>query len=163
MKYNLANNEPLEINGDVYVKGVGTYDGTNAGESGVKTLKDILNSGVTEITWNDLVNLRNNNELIPGQYYRITDYTCTTNQGGTKSAGHVFDIIVRADSGNKLNEEASAIQHTGDAYFANSDLNAWKIWYCLDNDTDRFAWAFIGELIGTIKPTTGGCFWNIYI
>ena len=121
MKYNLANNEPLEINGDVYVKGVGTYDGTNAGESGVKTLKDILNSGVTEIIWSDLVDLRNNNELIPGQYYRITDYTCTTTQKGTKSAGHVFDIIVRADSENKLNEEARAIQHTGDEYFANND------------------------------------------
>ena len=141
MKYNLANNEPLEINGDIYVKGVGTYDGTNAGESGVKTLKDILNSGVTEITWSDLVDLRNNNELIPGQYYRITDYTCTTAQKGTKSAGHVFDIIVRADSENKLNEEASAIQHTGDEYFADCDLNAWKLWYCLDNDTTRFAWA----------------------
>ncbi len=141
MKYNLANNEPLEINGDVYVKGVGTYDGTNAGESGVKTLKDILNSGVTEIIWSDLVNLRDNNELIPGQYYRITDYTCTTTQKGTKSAGHVFDIIVRADSENKLNEEASAIQHTGDEYFADCDLNAWRLWYCLDNDTTRFLWA----------------------
>lgn len=26
-------------------------------------------------------------------------------------------------------------------YFQNSKLEAWKIWYCLDNDTDRFAWA----------------------
>ena len=26
-------------------------------------------------------------------------------------------------------------------YFASSNLSAWKIWYCLDNDTTRFAWA----------------------
>lgn len=26
-------------------------------------------------------------------------------------------------------------------YFANSNLAAWKIWYNLDNDTERFAWA----------------------
>ena len=141
MKYNLSNNEHLEINGDIYVKGIGEYDGTNAGGNEVKTLKDILNSGVTEITWSGLVDLRTNNKLIPGQYYRITDYTCTTTTAGTKSAGHVFDIIVMADSVNKLNEEAHAIQHTGDSYFANSNLSKWKIWYSLDNDTTRFAWA----------------------
>lgn len=26
-------------------------------------------------------------------------------------------------------------------YFQNSNLSAWKVWYCLDNDTTRFAWA----------------------
>lgn len=26
-------------------------------------------------------------------------------------------------------------------YFQNSNLSAWKVWYCLDNDADRFAWA----------------------
>ena len=160
MKYNLAQNEPLEINGDVYIKGVGTYDGTNAGGSDVKTLKYALdNNNLTEITWRDLVDLRNRGGLIPGMQYRITDYTCTTTQSGTKSAGHVFDVIVTADSKNKLNEEARAINHKfdnpNDDYFKDCDLSAWKIWYCLDNDTDRFAWAFIGELIGTIKPATG--------
>lgn len=27
------------------------------------------------------------------------------------------------------------------SYFQNSNLSAWKVWYCLDNDTSRFAWA----------------------
>ncbi len=146
MKYNLAQNEPLEINGDVYIKGVGTYDGTNAGGSDVKTLKYALdNNNLTEITWRDLVVLRNRGGLIPGMQYRITDYTCTTTMDGTKSAGHVFDVIVTADSKNKLNEEAKAINHKfdnpDDDYFKDCDLNAWKIWYCLDNDTTRFDWA----------------------
>lgn len=73
--------------------------------------------------------------------YRITDYACTTTQENTKSAGHPFDIIVTADSENTLNEKARAIQHEGDTYFADCDLSAWKIWYCLDNDATRFAWA----------------------
>ena len=114
---------------------------------------------LTKITWADLKAKRDAGELIPGVQYRITDYNCTTVQADTKSAGHQFDIIVTADSNNKLNEVARTIRHEGDenlsdatstttegvtiktAYFANSKLEAWKIWYCLDNDTSRFAWA----------------------
>ena len=100
---------------------------------------------MTEITWSDLVDLRDRGGLIPGMQYRITDYTCTTTKRETKSAGHVFDVIVTADSKNKLNEETRAINHKfdnpNDDYFKDCDLSAWKIWYCLDNDTDRFVWA----------------------
>ena len=114
---------------------------------------------LTKITWANLKAKRDAGELIPGVQYRITDYNCTTVQADTKSAGHQFDIIVTADSENKLNEVARAIRHDGDenlpdatstitdgatikiAYFADSKLEAWKIWYCLDNDTSRFAWA----------------------
>ena len=102
-------------------------------------------TGATElsvkITWAELKALVDNSKLVVGQQYRITDYTCTTTQAATKSAGHVFDIIVTADSTNVLNEEARAIKHDEDTYFTNCDLNAWKIWYCIDNDTNRFAWA----------------------
>jgi hypothetical protein len=93
------------------------------------------------ILWTDLVALRDDGELIPGQQYRITDYITTTAQAHTQSAGNQFDIIVTADSVNKLNENARACLHEGDAYFANSKLEAWKLKYCLDNDTSRFAWA----------------------
>ena len=96
---------------------------------------------LVKITWSELKGLRDNSQLVAGQQYRITDYTCTTTQPATKSAGHVFDIIVTADSESVLNEEARAIQHDGDTYFANCNLNAWKIWYRIDNDTNRFAWA----------------------
>lgn len=96
---------------------------------------------MVETTWANLKSLRDNSKLVAGRQYRITDYQCTTTQINTKSAGHQFDIMVTADSTNKLNEVARAIQHSGDSYFANSKLEAWKIWYCLDNDTDRFGWA----------------------
>lgn len=96
---------------------------------------------ISLITYSNLVSLRDSNRLIPGMQYRITDYACTTTQENTQSAGHPFDIIVIADSENTLNEEARAVQHEGDTYFADSNLSAWKIWYCIDNDTFRFAWA----------------------
>ena len=94
-------------------------------------------------TYANLVSLRNSGSLIPGQQYRITDYKTTTTTTNTNSANHYFDVIVTADSANKLNEEAKATQSARDTanYFTNCNLNAWKIWYCLDNDTNRFEWA----------------------
>lgn len=99
------------------------------------------NTNAVQITYSELKSLRDAGKLVPGTQYRITDYTCTTTQANTKSAGHVFDIIVTADDESTLNEVARAVKHEGDTYFANSDLNAWKIWYCFDNDTTRFDWA----------------------
>ena len=98
-------------------------------------------ANAVSITYAELKSLRDAGKLVPGQQYRITDYTCTTTQANTKSAEHIFDIIVTADDERTLNEIARAAKHYGDTYFANSDLNAWKIWYCLDNDTNRFTWA----------------------
>lgn len=59
----------------------------------------------------------------------------------TRSAGHVFDIIVTALDESTLSNEAKATHHDGDTYFANCNLGAWELKYCLDNDTNRFAWA----------------------
>ena len=94
-----------------------------------------------EITYFQLKTKKLNNELIPGTWYRITDYATTTAQADTRSAGHNFDIIVLATDTNTINENAKAIKHAGDTYFADSNLNAWELKYCLDNDTDKFAWA----------------------
>lgn len=185
--------------------------------------KQILLDGVpytnplmVETTYNELRNLRDNNELIPGCLYRITDYNCTTTQENTVSAGNQFDIVVQAISNNILSEEGHAMMHPTDIYdvtfsdgvtkkcyiyiengisgrgnvidvdtmlgidsdtidvgeygefildkenktatsimpsstlfledltynyFQDSNLSAWKVWYSLDNDTSRFAWA----------------------
>ena len=105
-----------------------------------KLAKDVLED-ITSITWHELKQLRDGNNLLPGHQYRITDYQCTTTQENTQSAGHQFDIIVTTDSINKLNEKAKACLHNGDTYFENSNLTAWQLWYSLDNDTERFAWA----------------------
>lgn len=106
------------------------------------TLENIPSGGsYTEITWQELKNLRDNGQLSAGSLYRITDYQCTTVQENTRSAGNQFDIIVLALTNNTLSEQAWAALHEGDSYFANSNLSAWKLWYCLDNDTTRFDWA----------------------
>ena len=76
-------------------------------------LQKTLVSQIEEITYSDLKNKRDNSLLIPGKFYRIIDYQCTTVQFDTKSAGHQFDIIVRADSKNTLNENARAAKHKG--------------------------------------------------
>ena len=102
-----------------------------------------LSAPMISVTYNDLKSLRDDSKLIPGQQYRITDYVTTTTQENTRSAGHQFDIIVTADDEKTLNEAARACMHEGDTYFseAGAKLEAWQIWYSLDNDTERFAWA----------------------
>lgn len=117
-------------------------DGTNtfdvmdgeAGQGGVAELS-------APITYNNLKTLVNNRLLASGMLYRITDYATTTVQENTQSANHQFDIIVRALTESTLDEEAKAVQHEGDEYFAASNLGGWQLWYTLDNDTARFAWA----------------------
>ncbi len=93
------------------------------------------------ITYANLVTKVNNNELVPGKFYRINDYVTTTTQEDTQSANNVFDVIVLALSTNKLSENAYAVLHSGDTYFSDCNLSAWELKYCLENDTERFAWA----------------------
>ena len=102
-----------------------------------------LGSGTAyfETTYAELKQLRDNSKLVKGALYRITDYVTTTTQEETRSAGHQFDIIVQAIDINILDENARAINHSGDTYFESCNLNAWEIKYCLDNNTTRFAWA----------------------
>lgn len=96
---------------------------------------------VENVTWQRLKALRDEEKLVPGKKYRITDYVATTTQEGSRSAEHPFDIIVTALTANTLSEEASAAKHQGDGYFVACNTGAWKIWYCLDNASNRFTWA----------------------
>ena len=93
------------------------------------------------ITWSALRTLRDAETLVPGQSYRIIDYTTTTVQADTTSASNDFDIVVTALSTNELSEIASCVRKSDDTYFENAKLEAWEIKYCIDNDTSRFAWA----------------------
>lgn len=119
-----------------------------------------ISSLVIETTYANLVFLRNNSQLVPGQQYRITDYECTTIQDYTRSAGNLFDIIVTALDVNMLSEQASAVRHAGDTYFADCNIGAWQIWYCLDNDSVRFAWA--QDNVGSITVQIDGKWYAWY-
>lgn len=110
-----------------------------------KPLSDVsLPVQLCEVSWKQLQELRRRKILIPGQMYRITDYiTTVANDPEAQSAGHPFDIVVMALSADSLSEHALAMRSTRDTddYFADAKLEAWKIWYCIDNDTTRFQWA----------------------
>ena len=97
-------------------------------------------SKMQAVTYAELKALRDSGELVPGMWYRITDYVTMINEYRTestgqvipthmKSAGHPFDVIVMAISTSEISQDARAIQHEGDEYFANSDLNSWQIRY----------------------------------
>jgi len=106
------------------------------------------------LTYSELKERRDAGKLVPGASYRITDYVAVTNGNSkSRSAEHSFDIIVVADSPNALNEVARAAIHDGNLpddivdgdvrrkYFEGCKLSAWKVWYCMDNDRNRFDWA----------------------
>ena len=131
--YNMINIDTLNSEQEINVNQI---DGIIS----ISNISNILNKldKTIEINYVDLVTLRDNAQLIPGQKYRIIDYITKTSQENTKSAGHQFDIIVTALDESTLSEEAQAIQNNNDGYFDGSNLSAWKLWYCLDNDTNRF-------------------------
>jgi hypothetical protein len=120
-----------------------TLDGGNViikkGEGGGTSVASLM----TEATWQELKDLRDSGKLIAGMKYRMIDYDTYTSQEDTKSAMHPFDLILTALDNKTLSEECSAIHSARDVdgYFANSNLGAWKVSYCLDNDAARFAWA----------------------
>jgi len=140
------NAHTITSEGKHYIPGIGGYIGTEDTSVLLNSKKDLATvirdcENMESITWSALKTKRDNSQLVPGKQYRITDYNCTTIQSNTQSAGHVFDVIAVADSEDKLNENARAIQHSGDTYFASYNLKAWQLKYSIDNDTTRFAWA----------------------
>jgi len=99
--------------------------------------KDIL----SETQFSDLSSMISEGTLVPGVYYRITDYVTTTVQTNTQSANHPFDLVVKATSETELDCMAFALPHEGDTYFSTSDLSKWQVWYDINNDTEKYAWA----------------------
>lgn len=103
---------------------------------------DFVRGSFENISYANLKTLRDEGKLVPSRYYRITDFVTTVAvNSNSRSAGHPFDLIVLAIAPNVLHEKCYAIQHEGDEYFKNCKLTYWEVWYCLDNDTTKYAWA----------------------
>lgn len=132
-----------EVIGEVQENEKVTASALNNLNERTTVLENISIDYLVNVTYSKLVEMRNNYELKPGQQYRITDYITTTSDQDTQSAGHKFDIIVTANSENGLCDIARAYYNEDDNYFVDNlaKLEAWQIWYSLDNDTNRFAWA----------------------
>ena len=114
------------------------------------------------ITYAALKALRDGAGLKAGQWYRITDFVTTVNpytNQNARSAAHAFDVLVMALSASVLCEDAYAVLHSGDTYFASSKLEAWQLRYTIDNvqwslkagiyATDSEDYSFVKE--GTIE------------
>jgi hypothetical protein len=144
----------INVNRGVYGSVINIDTINSEQEINVNKVDGIVSIGeVLSIRYKSLKTLRDNAQLIPGRQYRIIDYNTTTSQENTTSAEHQFDIIVTALDDSTLSEEAQAIQNDNEGYFDDSNLSAWKIWYSLDNDTERFAWAG-DEIIETTTVET---------
>ena len=89
-------------------------------------------------TYSELKSLKESNQLVVGQKYRITDFVSVFDEAGITSANHPFDLVIEAISENLFSETACAIIHSGDDYFSEQKLYAWEVRYCFDNDTERF-------------------------
>lgn len=147
----MANLRSLSINGNTSTVPFLDTTLTIAGAAAdAKAVGDAISgggggAGLESITYAQLKTKRNNGTLTPGGQYRITDYVCTTTQAESRAVSHPFDIIVVADDESTLNESARACLHEGDTYYSavgnQTNLEAWELKYCIDNDTNRFAWA----------------------
>lgn len=94
--------------------------------------------------WLDLYNLYINEDLKPNCLYRITDYQATTTQIGTTALNEcAIDLIVYATSEKTLDCRALAVKHSDkDEYFDYGfDLTKWEIWYDIENNDNKYAWA----------------------
>lgn len=100
---------------------------------------------MVEVTYDELVSMRDKSELVPGMKYRMIDYETMTSAAGTQSGGHPFDLILTALDVDTLDEKCSAVQSDRDTegYFSGSNLASWQILYCLDNDKTKFHWAAV--------------------
>lgn len=85
-----------------------------------------------EVTYQELVDLKNGSQLIPGTKYRITDYVTKFNSATTTSKEKPFDVVVTALDVNVLDHKANALHHAGDNYFTDCDLSKWQLWYDLE-------------------------------
>ena len=99
------------------------------------------------VTYDDLVTLKTNEELYEGAFYRIVDFVTTSNGASpnnnepSRSAEHQFDIIIQALGTSNLADKGTCALHENDTYFANNNLGAWTVYYDIENDTTKYAWA----------------------
>lgn len=91
-----------------------------------------VNPNTINITTEEIISLRDNNQLIPNQEYKVIDYASHYDEFEIESAKHPYDLIVIANSLNTFFEDAKAVLHEGDDYFVNSDLSKWQL--KIDND-----------------------------
>ena len=88
---------------------------------------------MTSILYNNLKTLITNNQLVPEEQYRITDYVTTVSKANYTSAGYKFDIVVTALTTNTLYEYATLMADATETYFDDDALLLYNIKYNVNN------------------------------
>lgn len=122
---------------------------TNIGGTMSFSWSNVSGNDILSISYSNLKSLFDGGTLQKGQFYRINDYETTTIQPNTHAEKHLFDLIVIATSETTLDCHAMAVPRANIHYFDNSDLSKWQIWYDINNDTTKYAWAKSAENGGT--------------
>lgn len=148
----------IEVTGTLYTSALGdaknklamaeqVYDNSlKKFQSDINKNVDELNTKIHNITYDELLAKRDDAELIPGDWYRITDYKSyfISDAGLFEDDGvetHQFDVLVFAISYSALSENAKATGHYGSYDYYGEGIHSWILKYCLDNDNTRFGWA----------------------
>lgn len=112
------------------------------------------------VTYKELVKLRNNESLIPGSKYRMIDYVTETEREAYFAACSSipdlpvcisqqlpFDLVLTATSKKELDCNVKAVQSKMDTngHFSNTPLWKWELKYDLDNDKNKYSWAPYAE------------------
>ena len=88
----------------------------------------IIAPNIIFTTWENLVDLRDEAKLVPGAFYRITDYDFVTSKINIQSGHHKFDIILLALTESMLSETAYAAKNANDDYFEREIVDGGVEW-----------------------------------
>lgn len=148
----------IEVTGTLYTSALGdakdklamaeqVYDNSlKKFQSDINKNVDELNTKIHKITYDELLKKTEDAELIPGDWYQITDYKSyfISDANLFENDGvitHQFDVLVFAISNNALSENAKATVHNDDYTYYRDGIHSWILKYYLYNDNTRFGWA----------------------
>ena len=86
----------------------------------LQNLGNESSSGLIEVTYDELVNLKNTSSLVKGQSYLLTDYMTTYTQPVTnvnKSSGVIEPLIITATDVNKLHNQCKSTLYPQDIVY----------------------------------------------
>lgn len=110
----------------------------------------MIHDNIYDVTINDDTPRKCYLYPLEGGNYNVVDFN--TKLGFEANSGDInVDEVTRSaifnDGSRETADECLINENLTYNYFQNSNLSAWKVWYCLDNDKSRFAWADEGNII----------------
>lgn len=136
----------------------------------IKLIKD--NSGgdsgnnvpAIEVTYDELVNLKNTSALVKGQNYLLTDYMTTYEQpvtGLMKSSGVIEPLILTAVSENQISNVCrSTLYHQDIVFYEISGILPDQNYYLTSDETEGFTKGKIYRRIDTQRNNDIGTDWR---